>query len=412
MRRNIILGFVCAIMLSSCLKDKVTKSYTVFEPVYKEKSEVLADIKSKAPAAIANPGKIYMYGSYIFLNEINKGVHIIDNSNPANPQLKAFINIPGNVDIAVKGSVLYADLYTDMVLVDISNPLNASLQKIVPKVFPERYYGNFIADSTKVIVDWVEKKVTVDVDQPRFNNRWLFAEALSLNTSPAGNSGATKAITGIAGSMSRFAIINDYMYAVNQSSINVIDVSSIAVTAIKERIPVGWNIETIYPFKNKLFIGSSNGMFIYNITNPALPVREGSFSHARACDPVVADDDYAFVTLRAGTFCQGTNNQLDVINVQNPLAPSLVKTYSLFNPHGLAKDGNLLFVCDGKEGLKIFNASNVNNLQQVSRINNLEAYDVIAWNKKLLLVAKEGLLQYDYSNASNITQISKISVSR
>jgi hypothetical protein len=412
MRRNIILGFVCAIMLSSCLKDKVTKSYTVFEPVYKEKSEVLADIKSKAPAAIANPGKIYMYGSYIFLNEINKGVHIIDNSNTANPQLKAFINIPGNVDIAVKGSVLYADLYTDMVLVDISNPLNASLQKIVPKVFPERYYGNFIADSTKVIVDWVEKKVTVDVDQPRFNNRWLFAEALSINTSPAGNSGATKAITGIAGSMSRFAIINDYMYAVNQSSINVIDVSSVAATTIKERIPVGWNIETIYPFKNKLFIGSSNGMFIYNITNPALPVREGSFSHARACDPVVADDDYAFVTLRAGTFCQGTNNQLDVINVQNPLAPSLVKTYSLFNPHGLAKDGNLLFVCDGKEGLKIFNASNVNNLQQVSRINNLEAYDVIAWNKKLLLVANEGLLQYDYSNASNITQISKISVSR
>jgi hypothetical protein len=412
MRRNIILGFVCAIMLSSCLKDKVTKSYTVFEPVYKEKSEVLADIKSKAPAAIANPGKIYMYGSYIFLNEINKGVHIIDNSNTANPQLKAFINIPGNVDIAVKGSVLYADLYTDMVLVDISNPLNASLQKIVPKVFPERYYGNFIADSIKVIVDWVEKKVTVDVDQPRFNNRWLFAEALSINTSPAGNSGATKAITGIAGSMSRFAIINDYMYAVNQSSINVIDVSSVAATTIKERIPVGWNIETIYPFKNKLFIGSSNGMFIYNITNPALPVREGSFSHARACDPVVADDDYAFVTLRAGTFCQGTNNQLDVINVQNPLAPSLVKTYSLFNPHGLAKDGNLLFVCDGKEGLKIFNASNVNNLQQVSRINNLEAYDVIAWNKKLLLVANEGLLQYDYSNASNITQISKISVSR
>ena len=71
-----------------------------------------------------------MYGNYIFLNEVNKGVHIIDNSNPAKPSIKAFINIPGNVDIAVKGSTLYADLFADLVVVDISNPLDAAFKKM------------------------------------------------------------------------------------------------------------------------------------------------------------------------------------------------------------------------------------------------------------------------------------------
>ena len=148
----------------------------------------------------------------------------------------------------------------------------------------------------------------------------------------------------------------------------------------------------------------------FDISNPAAPVREGSVAHFRACDPVVADNDYAFVTLRAGTFCQGTNNQLDVINVQNVMSPRLVKTYGLTNPHGLAKDGNLLFICDGADGLKVYNASNVMDLQLLDRVKNLEAYDVIAWNNRLLVVAKGGLYQYDYSDPSHLSLISKMTV--
>ena len=88
--------------------------------------------------------------------------------------IKAFINIPGNVDIAVKGSTLYADLFTDLVVVDISDPLNATLKKVVPKIFPERVYAaGFIADSTKVIVGWTEKKIKESVDGPPPAGRWM-----------------------------------------------------------------------------------------------------------------------------------------------------------------------------------------------------------------------------------------------
>jgi len=414
MRKIILLPFLAIMVfaLQSCLKDNVTRTYSIFEPIYKSKAEVLAEIKSSTPVSISSPGKIYMYGNYIFLNEVNKGVHIIDNSNPASPVIKAFINIPGNVDIAVKGSTLYADLFTDLVVLDITNPLNVALQKVVPKIFPERVYAaGFTGDSTKVIVGWTEKVIKEKVDQPPVGRGWIRADALlSVSSAPAGNSGGVKSITGIAGSMSRFSIVNDQLYAVNNTSLKVLNIATMNDPQLQNTVWVGWNIETIYPFKNKLFLGSSNGMFIFDISNPAAPVREGSVAHFRACDPVVADNDYAFVTLRAGTFCQGTNNQLDVIDVQNVMSPRLVKTYGLTNPHGLAKDGNLLFICDGSDGLKVYNASNVMDLQLLDRIKNLETYDVIAWNKRLLLVAKGGLYQYDYSDPSHLSLISKMTV--
>ena len=34
-----------------------------------------------------------------------------------------------------------------------------------------------------------------------------------------------------------------------------------------------------------------------------------------SCDPVVVQGDYAFVTLRGGTECQGFSNQLDIIDI-------------------------------------------------------------------------------------------------
>ena len=412
MRKIYLLTVVLltTVLLSSCLKDKLTKTYTVLEPVYKSKTEVLADIKSSSARTIADPGKLYYYGNYIFLNEINKGVHIIDNTDPAHPVIKAFINIPGNLDIAVKGNMLYADLFTDLVTVDIADPLNARLVKVIPAIFPERQYGNgFSADNSKVIVDWIEKKVTVAIDNVD-GVRAQCASCMVFFSSSLGTTTSTKIGTG--GSMARFAVVNNYMYAVNVSSIVVIDVTATDQPIRKGTYSAGWNIETIYPFRDKLFLGSSSGMFIYSIANPEVPAREGTAAHFRACDPVVADDNYAFVTLRSGNFCQGTNNQLDIVNVQNVMTPTIIKTYPMTNPFGLAKDGNLLFICDGKDGLKVYDATDVQSLRLIKHIGNMETYDVIAGNNKLILVAKNGLYQYDYSNTNNIHQLSKISVNR
>lgn len=405
------MAVLSALIFTSCLKDNLTRTYTIMTPVLKTKQEVIAAIKSDQPKNIGTAGKFYLYGRYIFLNEVNKGVHVIDNADPSNPQPVAFISIPGNLDIAVKGNYLYADLYTELLTLDISNPQDVKLLKVVEDVFPERQYGsNFNIDDDLVIVDWQKKDTTVETDgEQRIGFGCINCMAFDAASS---TTKSNSFVPGIAGSMSRFAIVQDYLYAVNMSSIKVHDISSPAFPLPVNTKLFGWNIETIYPFKDKLFIGSSTGMFIFNIDNLSDPVQQGQFNHFDACDPVVADDNYAYVTLRTGSRCFGVVNQLDVINVQDVMSPSLIKTYPLTNPHGLALDGNTLFVCDGSAGLKVFDASDPAALKQISHLMGMSTFDVIAWNKRLYLVTESSLKQYDYTDPGNLKLLSTISINR
>jgi hypothetical protein len=405
---------VVIFMLQSCVKDHLQKTYTYFVPVYKEKTEVLREIKSAQPQALKWTGKIFLYGNYIFINELNRGVHIIDNSNPSAPRNLSFIPIPGNVDIAVKDKILYADLFTDMLAIDIANPANPVLKKVVNAVFPERNYENgFMPDSTKYIVDWTRKETTDKIDMDASKAIGVPGPWYSL----AQNSAAAGPVAGVSGSMARFTIINDYLYTVGRSSLTTFDISSPAgPVAVNVQNP-GWNIETIYPLKDVLFIGSQTGMFIYNLSDPSAPALQGSFSHACYSDPVIADSRYAYITLRATTdvsFCWGTpvmqNNELDIVDISNLSQPRILKAYQMSGPKGLSKDGDHLFICDGEAGLKVYDAADVMNLQLLQTISTINPSDVICQNGVALVVADEGLYQFDYSNINQITLVSKIPV--
>ncbi len=404
-----LLAVLSVFLFSGCLKDSVTKTYTILTPVIKPKQEVLASIKSDDPRTIGSAGKFYLYGNYIFLNEVNKGVHVINNANPKSPQRVAFISIPGNLDIAVKGNVLYADFYMDMLTIDISDPNDAKLLNVVPNLFPERQYGSgFFIDSSQVIVDWQRKDTTVSAAENESDLSGCIncIFDLAYSSSPSKSS----AVPGVAGSMSRFAIIQDYLYAVNMSAVVVHDISTPSSPVVLNTKNFGWNIETIYPFKDKLFVGSSTGMFIFSLNDMKSPELVGAFGHANACDPVVADDKYAYVTLRSGSRCWSINNQLDVINVENVMAPSLVKTYNLVNPHGLSLDGDLLFVCDGSAGLKVFNVADPMDLKLIRHVGGMTTYDAIAWNNRLYLVTSNGINQYDYTDAGSLSLLSTINI--
>lgn len=420
--QNYLLWVTSALLLlslSSCFKDHCTRTYTLYTPVYKTLTEVRQGMKNQPARALEYPGKLYIYGNYIFLNEQEKGIHIIDNSNPAAPKNIAFINIPGNVDLAVKGNTLYADSWGDLVAFDISNPQNIVAKSFLDNVFPHRrmYYAYYNynpnnpnapvnPDSVKVIVDWTSRDTTVECD----SYQYLYETYYALSSADQSGSFASKNLGGgQGGSMARFTLINDYLYTVTNAALNTFDVSTAQQPVLSGTTNIGGGIETIFPFKDRLFIGSTSGMFVYDISSPAAPAKTSSFSHATSCDPVIADDKYAYITLRSGTNCQGFSNQLDIVELGNNwAAPTLIKTYPLTNPHGLAKDGNLLFICDGKDGLKIYDAANVGDIKLLKRIDDIETYDVIAFDKRALVVAKDGLYQYNYANTGNIKLLSKI----
>ncbi len=406
---------VAVLALGGCVKDTATRtySYTIHEPVYKTTAEVRANIKSNTPVPLQAPGKLYIRGNYIFLNEIDKGIHIIDNGDPAKPVNVAFIDIPGNLDLAVKDNLLYADLYTDLVTIDISNPLSAKVVKVTDNVFPDRVYSNgFQQDPTRIIARWIQRDTTV-THKIDFNNRGrrdsqtsLLMTFSSLDASGL-KAGSSSAPIGISGSMARFTIVNDRLYTVGERELTVFNISAPAPFQVSKKT-VGQSIETIFPFKNKLFIGSATGMFIYDISNSSNPSLQGQFAHVRSCDPVIADDVNAYVTLRTGNRCRGTINVLEVLDITTLSSPRMVQSYPMTNPQGLSKDGTTLFLCDGKAGLKIYNASAPNNLILLKTLTGIETYDVIAYNDVALVVAKDGLYQYDYSNLENIRLLSKM----
>lgn len=424
---TIAVVVVAALLLPGCFKDHCTQTYSYFVPVYKTTEEVRANIKSNAPRSIVQAGKIYLRGHYIFLNEVDRGIHIIDNSIPESPRNVAFIDIPGNMDIAIKGNTLYADAYTDLITLDITDPLNAKTTKIIENVFPFRqYYGLFAPDNSRVIVDWVKKDTTINVDcgnggffgiNFEKDQSFLYNDVASLSSYASNNSGSgtsSKSVSpfGVGGSMARFAIEGYHLYSVTQSDLNVFDITIPEKPGLTNKVNIGWDIETIFPFQEKLFIGSTTGIYIYNISNPGSPQQEGQFAHVQSCDPVIADEKYAYVTLRTGTTCGGVDNRLEVLDIADVKNPSLLNRYDLNNPHGLSKSGDFLFVCDGNAGLRVFNAKDVNNLELITTIEGIDAYDVIAMNYIALVVTRDGLYQYWYADPNNIQLLSKINLTR
>lgn len=411
--QTLFLLSLASFLLTGCIKDsaKQTFKFTYYTPVYQSKAEVHANVKSNAPRAVVRPGKIYVRGNYIFLNEVDRGVHVIDNSNPAQPRNMAFIDIPGNLDVAVNGNTLYADLYTDMVAVDITNPAQARLQKVVPRVFPNRNYGYYFrADSTRYIIDWIkhDSTATENTDLVKFQDGGFVFAVMTANMS----TGASVSPVGYGGSMARFALAGQRLYSVSNdalTSYNIDQPSNPVATATRY---LSWNAETIYPFQGKLFIGTSSGMFIYDISNPDNPTRTGQFAHVNACDPVVADNVNAYVTLRSGTTCDGFNNQLDVLSLNGSSNPSLVRSYPLSNPHGLGKDGDLLFICDAAGGLKIYDARQPADLRLLQVIRDIAPTDIILMNGKAIVTASQGLYQYAYSASGGMQLLSRISTGR
>lgn len=171
----LISVLVFVIFLSSCENKCVeTIKETKYEPVYLSREILNKEIKLTSSRIPSSVGKIYYKDNFIFINEINEGVHVIDNSDPRNPVNIGFITIPGNKDIAIKGSVLYAENYSDLVSIDISDPKNVSVMDRVQNIFPPDGAPasalQNIDPSKGVVVDWKTSQVEYTRDCNKTEN--------------------------------------------------------------------------------------------------------------------------------------------------------------------------------------------------------------------------------------------------
>jgi hypothetical protein len=136
----------------------------VWTPQYMSWKDLRASIKGEPARTPVKRGKIGLRGDLLFLNEPNQGIHVYDNSNPSAPKGIAFIKIPGNVDLAVRGDVLFADSFVDLVALDISALPEVKELNRQTDVFPYDplqaaeeevwYYGEDLDRTKGVVVAW------------------------------------------------------------------------------------------------------------------------------------------------------------------------------------------------------------------------------------------------------------------
>jgi len=406
-------------------KCQVKSKFVYYAPVYSTTAEIKAAAGMRAAREVKNLGKIYVKDAFLFVNEAGEGIHIFDNHDPAVPQPIGFLNVPGNLDLAIQGTTLYADSYIDLVAFDISDIHNIKEVNRIEGLFSAYSTYGFSVDPQKGIVTSLEIQNTVSVMQSECEAQvqpWggIYYDA-GVAMLPASGAPSPKTMTvvpsgtpGVGGSTARFAIVDHFLYGLDGTNLDIVDISSETNLVAGKSIIVAWDAETLFPHGSNLFVGARAGMYIFDLTTPDQPQLLSQYDHIMSCDPVAVEGDYAYVTLYSGGLCHVDTNQLEVIDIKDLKSPRLVSVYPMTNPHGVGIENGTLFICDGDAGLRIFDASDPLTITQhsLAHYDSISALDVIPINRVAIMIGSHGIFQYDYSDVKNIRLLSQIPIGK
>jgi hypothetical protein len=126
-------------------------------------------VQVKEPQPVGKRGKLLIAEGHLFLSEPSKGVHIFDNTDPQSPKALMFIQIPGNIDIAVRDGRLYADSFVDLLVFELDLPhRTARLVERLQDQFEYDPYQSLTADAP-LFVEGLDRSRGVVVQLVPFN---------------------------------------------------------------------------------------------------------------------------------------------------------------------------------------------------------------------------------------------------
>lgn len=219
---------------------------------------------------------------------------------------------------------------------------------------------------------------------------------------------------GQGGSTSRYTIQGEHLYVVDDVSLRVFDVAENGFEQVSFQY-VGTGIETVFSKPDYLYLGANDGMYIFSLADPKSPEFLFRYAHILSCDPVVVQDDRAYITLsNQNSTCGRGVNELQILDISNPKNPFLLRTYPMESPRGLAIDGAYLFVCQGPDGLTVLDVTDHDDLKIVEELKSIHPFDVIAGAGKITVTGRDGIFQYRYPGEGPLflSALSKIPVER
>jgi hypothetical protein len=400
------------LLISCSQEDRMTEFAEVAVPIFKSKTALRESVGVTTPQSTHSDGKVYVAENLLFYIAQEQGIHIFDNSNPAQPQNVAFIQVEGVHDIAVKGNYLYTDNFMDLLVFNLSNLQQISLVQTLQDVL--EFYPQFPAEAD--FMAWDSNPDEDDImigfqiesrKRPRGQEQIWADNALGAFESQSGGN------IGTGGSMARFQINSDALYTVESYRLNVFNIAQPTQVFFDKSIYMtdwmwGGEFETLFMRKEFLFIGATTGMFIINASDAFNPYFVSGFSHATACDPVVVHENTAYITVRGGATCGAIQDQVNVIDISQIQNPTLTSTYLLSQPYGLGIKNQVLYVCANQQ-LHVFNAQ---NSQQLILVNSYpeNVTDVIPLESHLIAVGANKVIQYQYGPDHTLLPMSIINL--
>ncbi len=236
---------------------------------------------------------------------------------------------------------------------------------------------------------------------------FLFFVVCFQSCEKSSDSSLKAASSGANGSLTRFITYNNFLYIVDHNNLKSYDISQ-PTPVLRRTTSVGFNIETIFEYQGKLFIGSNDAIFIYGLSNPEQPILISQFRYfIPGKDPVVAIDSVAYSTTRN---LNGPGGTLNVVNIKNLDAPMSMGGVALASPYGLAINGNALYVCNGSNGISIFDRRDVYRpvlAREFTSVNET-FYDLIVRGNIMVCYIRSGIVLLDVSNPLQPILISKL----
>jgi hypothetical protein len=230
------------------------------------------------------------------------------------------------------------------------------------------------------------------------------SEVSPINTGTGGGTGSSGA-SGQGGSLARFAVADDYLYAIDGSELRQFNLSNPANPQSHNQLPITITPETLFPMGDSLLlVGGTQGMAAYSLGNDGRIRLEGTYVHVTSCDPVVANGTHAFVTLRSTNqgVCAGFVNELQALDIRNLSQIRQIDALAMDFPLGLGlkQDEDLVLVC-ADNGLQSVDVSDHSNLNVVQTYPEIEGRDLIVLPNDLVLVlTPSGLEQYRFRNGN------------
>lgn len=419
---SLVLVVIGCLLLTNCDSDDDSSTLidpvTVAVPVIKSKAEIRNSIEIKSAQQTNSDGKIYVYDHYLFYIAQNSGIHIFNNQNPENPENIGFIQLEGVHDVSVKNNILYADNYMDLVVFDISNISDIEIINVEENML--EYYATLLEEDSMyyqsniypmdddefiAVYDIIEMERVEVENNPNdfYSSENLFWGDLTLGSNEATN-------IGVGGSYAKFQILDNALYTLDDyklSTFNISDYNNIFLSS--ETWLGGWfggELETTFILKENLFIGATNGMHIVSLEDEFNPVYTSSFIHATGCDPVVAEDYTAYITVRGGNSCGAIEDQINIIDVTDITMPIEHSTYFLSSPYGLGVKDQILYVCND-DGINVFDAQNPSNIILKNTYQNISK-DIIPLASHLIAVGENVIYQYNYTDNFGLELISTV----